>query len=83
MLGFPVMSGADTFNANGLRQTDMPHDTDYPYPIRILAVFFLADTAVLRYDTDFNKIYGVINFNHIMGCMRHNTILHNGIIVYC
>ena len=33
--------------------TDMPHDTDYPYPIRILA-FLLSDMAVLRFDTDFN-----------------------------
>ena len=32
---------------------DMPHDTDYPYPIRILAVF-LSDTAVLHFDTDFS-----------------------------
>ena len=52
------------------------------YPIRILA-FFLSDTAVLRFDTDFNKIYGVIIFIHIIACMRDNTILHNGIIVYC
>ena len=39
-----------------------------------------SDTAVLRFDTDFNKMYGVIIFNHIM---RHKTIRHNGIIVYC
>jgi len=32
---------------------DMPHNTDYPYPIRILAVF-LGDTAVLHFDRDFN-----------------------------
>ena len=37
--------------------TDMPHDTDYRYPIRILAGF-LSDTAVLRFDPDFNQIYG-------------------------
>ena len=60
----------------------MPHDTDYPYPIQILALF-LSDTAVLRFDTDFDKIYEEIIFNHIMPCMRHKTILHNGIIVYC
>ena len=58
----------------------MQQDTDYPYPIRILAVF-LSDTAVLRFDTDFNNIYGEKIFNHIMPCMRHKTILHNGIIV--
>ena len=44
---------------------------------------FLSDTAVLRFDTDFNNIYGEIMFNHIVPGMRHNTILHNGIIVYC
>ena len=33
--------------------SSMPHDMDYPYPIRILAVF-LSDTAVLHFDTDFN-----------------------------
>ena len=27
---------------------------------------FLSDTAVLHFDTDFNKIYGDIIFNHIM-----------------
>ena len=48
-----------------LALSDMPHDTDYPYPIRIL-VGFLSDTAVLHFDTDFNKIYGDIIFNYIM-----------------
>ena len=27
---------------------------------------FLSDTTVLHFDTDFNKIYGDIIFNHIM-----------------
>ena len=44
---------------------------------------FLSDTVVLRFDTDFNQSYGVIIFNHIMACMRHKYILHNGISVYC
>ena len=44
---------------------------------------FLSDTAVLRFDKDVNKIYGETIFNHIKPCMRHKTILHNGIIVYC
>ena len=34
---------------NGEAEVDMPHDRDYPYPIRILA-FFLSDSAVLRFD---------------------------------
>ena len=33
--------------------TDLPHDMDYPYPIRILVIFF-SNTAVLHFDTDFN-----------------------------
>jgi len=37
---------------------DLPHDMDYPR--------FLSDTAVLRFDTDFNQIYGEIIFNHII-----------------
>ena len=32
---------------------DMPHDTDYPYPIRFWR-FLLSDTAVPRFDSDFN-----------------------------
>ena len=44
---------------------------------------FLSDTAVLRFDTDFNNIYGEIIFIHIMPCMGHKIILHNGIIVCC
>ena len=46
----------DTPEANGHEKqdcTDMPHDTDYPYPIVILAVF-LSDMAVHRFDKDFN-----------------------------
>ena len=43
---------------------DLPHDTDYPYAIRILAVFKV-NTAVLHFDTEFNKMCGEI-INHIM-----------------
>ena len=53
----------------------MPHDTDYPYQIRILG--FLSDTAVLRFDSDFSKIYGDIIFNHIMslyGPQNYSTV---------
>ena len=44
---------------------------------------FLSDTAVVRFDTGFNKIDEENIFNHIVPCIRHKTILHNGIIVYC
>ena len=30
---------------------------------------FLSDTAVLSFDTDFNKIYGELIFTHILPCM--------------
>ena len=43
----------------------------------------VSDTAVLRFDTDFNYIYGEIIYIHIMPCLRHKTILQNRIIVYC
>ena len=37
----------------------MPHDTDYPYGVSDTDFgSFFSDTAVLRFDTDFNKIYG-------------------------
>ena len=62
---------------------DMPHDTEYPSVSDTDFGGFLSDTAVLRFDTDCNKIYGEQIFNHIMPCMCHKTILYNGLIVYC
>ena len=45
--------------------SDMPHDTDYPF-FNTDFGGFLSDTAALHFDTEFNKIYGDIIFNHIM-----------------
>ena len=58
----------------------MPHDTDYPYPIRILAVFEVIQpySVLIRILTTFTENL----FNYIMPDIRHETILHNGIIVY-
>ena len=48
----PTYHRRSQFSNTVIRETsvvisDMPHDTDYPYPIRILA--FLSDTAVLHF----------------------------------
>ena len=59
---------------------DLPHDMDYPYPIRIL-VGFLSDTAVLHFDTDFNKIYGPIIFNHIMYASQNYSTMEQSFTV--
>ena len=57
----PLATNVDLF------ASDMPHDTDYPYPIRIVVVFqVIGPTAVLHFDTDLNKMYGDIIFKHIM-----------------
>ena len=72
----------------GIKAMVGPTTSDICHMIRITRIRYgfwriLSDMAVLRFDTDFNKIYGIIIFKDIMACMRHRTILHNGILVYC
>ena len=52
--------------------TDMPHDTDYPYPIRILAVFKVIRpySILIRILTKFTE---TLFLTTLCPCMRHKT----------